>query len=274
MSAETIDAGSLAPTLVIDTDLDGTTDTQRPRLWREVIFCYAFYFAYSRVRGRGRGTALESLRNARQLIDWERSLNVYHEHSFQQLVLSSDQMVIALNYFYGTAHFLVTPVVAVFLARRHPATYRVWRNMLAWATAVALIGYYQFPLMPPRLVPGLGFADTMVTHPNAWKFSPVPVWNVGNPYAAMPSLHVAWSLWVMFAILAHVERPVVRFLARCYPVVTVIAIVGTGNHFVLDAVGGALVFAVGYKVAPMTTGALTRMWVRVRDNTQAATSTA
>ena len=226
--------------------------------------CYAFYSRYTRIRGRSRGTAFESLRNARRLIDWERTLNVYHEHTFQQLVLRSDQTVIALNYFYGTAHFLVTPGIAVFLAWLYPASYRVWRNMLAWTTGMALIGYYVFPLMPPRLVPGLGFTDTMVTHPNAWKLTPIPIWNVGNPYAAMPSLHVAWSLWVCFALLAHVQRPVVRSIAAAYPVLTVIALVGTGNHFVLDAVGGALVFAVSYKLAPAATGALSRVAARLR----------
>ena len=237
---------------------------QRPALWREALLCYAFYYAYTRVRGRSRGTALESLRNARRLINWERTLYAYHEHTFQQLVLRSDQMVIALNYFYGTAHFLVTPGIAIALAWRHPASYRVWRNMLAWTTGIALIGYYLFPLMPPRLVPGLGFTDTMVTHPNAWKLTPIPIWNVGNPYAAMPSLHVAWSLWVCFALIAHVRRPAVRCIAYAYPVLTVIALVGTGNHFVLDAVGGALVFAVGYKLAPATSGALSRVTTRLR----------
>ncbi|MGZ8715330.1 MAG: phosphatase PAP2 family protein [Mycobacterium sp.] len=253
-----------APLLLDEPDGDAPITVQRPALWREALLCYAFYYAYTRIRGKSRGTAVESLRNARRLINWERTLNVYHEHTFQQQVLSSDQMVIALNYFYGTAHFLVTPAIAIALAWRHPASYRVWRNMLAWTTGIALIGYYLFPLMPPRLVPGLGFTDTMVTHPNAWRLTPIPIWNVGNPYAAMPSLHVAWALWVSFALLAHVQRPAVRVIAYAYPVLTVIALVGTGNHFVLDAVGGALVFAVGYRLAPATTGALARFGARLR----------
>ncbi|HEX4982087.1 MAG TPA: phosphatase PAP2 family protein [Ilumatobacteraceae bacterium] len=252
-----------APSLLEEPERDPTSAARRPALWREAMICYAFYYAYTRIRGKSRGTALESLRNARRLINWERTLNVYHEHTLQRLVLSSDQIVIALNYFYGTAHFLVTPGVAIYLARCHPASYRVWRNVLAWTTGLALIGYYLFPLMPPRLVPGLRFTDTMVTHPNAWKLTPIPIWNIGNPYAAMPSLHVAWALWVCFALLAHVERPAVRLVAYAYPLLTVIALVGTGNHYVLDAVGGALVFAVGYKLAPATTGALARAGARV-----------
>jgi hypothetical protein len=218
--------------------------------WREILMAYGFYFAYSRVRGKGRAAGLDALENARRLIEWERTLGMYHEHSFQQLVLTNDTMIFVLNNFYGTAHFVVTPAVAVYLFRKHPASYRLWRNILGWTTALALVGYYMFPLMPPRLVPGLGFTDTMVTHPNMWKITPVPIWNIGNPYAAMPSLHIGWALWVCCALLATTASPWIRRAAKAYPVMTLLAIVGTGNHFVLDAVGGAMVFGAAMVIAP------------------------
>jgi hypothetical protein len=227
--------------------------------WREIVLAYGFYFAYSRVRGKGRASGLESLRNARDLIRWERDLGIYHEHSFQQLVLTNDNMVFLLNNFYGSAHFIVTPAVAVYLFRKHPESYRMWRNVLGWATALALVGYYMFPLMPPRLVPGAGFTDTMVTHPNLWKITPIPIWNVGNPYAAMPSLHIAWSMWVCFALLATSRSFWVRVAARAYPFVTLVAIVATGNHFVLDAVGGAMAFGAAMVIAPAVSEALARV---------------
>lgn len=232
---------------------------RKPVWWLEILMAYAFYFAYSRVRGKGTASGLDALRNARKLIDWEHRLGIYHEHSFQQLVLTNDHLVVALNSFYGIAHFVVTPAVAVFLFRKRSDVYRSWRNVLGWATALALVGYYLFPLMPPRLVPGLGFTDTMVTHPSTWRFSPIPIWNIGNPYAAMPSLHIAWSLWVCFALLATTRGVWVRAAARAYPVVTLIAIVGTGNHFVLDAVGGALVFAAAMVIAPAAQEATARV---------------
>jgi hypothetical protein len=238
-----------------------TPATTQPRLvwWREIALAYAFYFLYSRVRGKGRGAALDALENARRLIEWERTLGMYHEHSFQQLVLTNEAWIFILNNFYGTAHFVVTPAVIVFLFRRHPASYRMWRNVLGWATGLALVGYYMFPLMPPRLVPGLGFTDTMVTHPNMWKITPIPIWNIGNPYAAMPSLHIGWSLWVCFALLATVKSPWVRGLAKAYPVMTLVAIVGTGNHFVLDAVGGAMVFGAAMLIVPALQDVVNRL---------------
>ncbi len=220
------------------------------RAWRELLLCYCFYFAYARTRGASDASPGEARRNAWTLVEWERALGLYHERALQRVALLSDEVVAVFNFFYGTAHFLVTPAVAVWLVVRSPATYRRWRNVLAWTTGLALVGYLAFPLMPPRLMWGLGFTDTMATHANPWALTLMPVWNVANPYAAMPSLHMAWSLWVAFVVLAHARRPLVRALARAYPVATLLTIVVTGNHFVLDAVGGALVFWIGYQVVP------------------------
>jgi hypothetical protein len=219
--------------------------------WREVLLAYGFYFAYSRIRGSGRVSGLQPLHNARRIIHWERAIGTYHELGFQRLVLTNEQMVVALNTFYGTAHFMVTPAVAVFLFRKRRAVYRLWRNVLGLATALALVGYFLFPLMPPRLVPLLGFSDTMVRHPSPWKVTPIPIWNIGNPYAAMPSLHVAWSIWVCLALLATTRSVWMRCAACAYPFVTLIAIVATGNHYVLDAVGGALALAAAMALLPV-----------------------
>ena len=219
--------------------------------WREVLFAYGFYFIYSRIRGSGRAAGLQPLHNARRLIRWERNIGAYHELGFQRLLLTNDQMIVALNTFYGTAHFIVTPAVAIFLFRKRRDVYRVWRNVLGLATALALVGYFAFPLMPPRLVPLLGFSDTMVRHPSPWRVAPIPIWNLGNPYAAMPSLHVAWSIWVCLVLLATARSIAMRCAACAYPCVTLVAIVATGNHFVLDAVGGALAVAVAMALLPV-----------------------
>ncbi|MEP7201516.1 MAG: phosphatase PAP2 family protein [Ilumatobacteraceae bacterium] len=128
-------------------------------------------------------------------------------------------------------------------------------------TALALVGYYVFPVMPPRLVPFLGFRDTMITHPSPWRVSPIPIWNIGNPYAAMPSLHVAWSIWVCMAVLATTRSLWIRSAACAYPFVTMVAIVGTGNHYVLDAVGGGLVVILAMVLLPVVSRATGRRWL-------------
>lgn len=65
----------------------------------------------------------------------------------------------------------------------------------------------------------------------------------------MPSMHIGWSLWCGITIFALAKTPWARILGLLYPCVTLLVIVSTANHFVLDAVGGALCLAFGYAVS-------------------------
>jgi membrane-associated phospholipid phosphatase len=148
---------------------------------------------------------------------------------------------------------------------RHPASYRIWRTAILATTAIALVGFALFPLMPPRLLCdcpyGAGpvaaadgqpaFVDTLAAHGGLWSFDSGTMQAVSNQYAAMPSLHVAWALWCALALLPHLRRTWARVLALAYPLFTTFAVVVTGNHFWLDAVGGAVVLALGIGVASL-----------------------
>ena len=107
--------------------------------------------------------------------------------------------------FYGTAHFIVTIVAIVWLFRTHPERYPLWRNTLAFTTALALIGFTFFPLMPPRLI-GHGFVDSLDKIGGLWSFESGPVHKVSNQYAAMPSLHFAWSSWCALVFLPSLKH--------------------------------------------------------------------
>jgi hypothetical protein len=61
-----------------------------------------------------------------------------------------------------------------------------------------------------------------------------------NLYAAMPSLHVAWAVWVALAIIRSVDHPA-RHLAWCYPILTTAVVLGSANHYLLDAVVGVTI---------------------------------
>jgi membrane-associated phospholipid phosphatase len=149
--------------------------------------------------------------------------------------------------FYGTAHFAVTVGALLYLFFRQPWRYPRWRNTLAWTTALALIGFAFFPLMPPRLLPQhYHFVDTLKTVGGLWSFESGPVSAVSNQYAAMPSLHFAWSTWCALAIAPAIKRRWLKPLVFLYPLLTLICIVVTGNHYILDAVGGAVCLALGY----------------------------
>ena len=144
------------------------------------------------------------------------------------LDLPADGWIGFWNVFYGTAHFIVTAVALIWLYRIDKVRYPVWRNTLAFTTLFALIGFASFSLMPPRLLdetfdrfgppPALNdeadehgdMVDTLATYPTFWSFDSGTLKNISNQYAAMPSLHIAWSTWVALVLAPMVTPAVVR----------------------------------------------------------------
>jgi membrane-associated phospholipid phosphatase len=219
------------------------------RWWKEVGMILAFYTVYSVIRntqGSAAVSAARAMRNAVRVIRWEKATGLYFEEGLQQAFLAWDGFIEFWNVFYGTFHFVVTVFALVLLFRRFPARYRRWRNTLAATTALALIGFAAYPLMPPRLMPAsYGFVDTLRTYDSLWSFDSGAMSKVSNQYAAMPSLHFAWATWCTFVLVPAVRSWWAKALAVIYPALTLFAIVVTGNHFVLDAVGGVVVLGLG-----------------------------
>ena len=69
---------------------------------------------------------------------------------------------------------------------------------------------------------------------------------LSNPVAAVPSLHAAYALGVGIGLIRFARSHVARVAGVLYPPLVVLTIVVTGNHFLLDAVAGMLVLAVGF----------------------------
>jgi hypothetical protein len=65
-----------------------------------------------------------------------------------------------------------------------------------------------------------------------------------NLYAAMASLHVAWATWSAVAVIT-ATRSRWRHLAWLYPAATVLVVLASANHFLLDAAGGLAVLGLG-----------------------------
>jgi hypothetical protein len=218
--------------------------------WVEIIAIVAFYMIYSAIRNANEGGASEAYENAREIIGWQKALGINHEELLQDWALHFRPLIVAMNYFYGSMHFVVTAGVGVFLFRRWSDDYPRWRNTLAISTGLALIGFITWPLMPPRLLPeSYGFVDTLARYPTFWSFNSGAVSKISNQFAAMPSVHCVWALWCACVVVPRAKRDWVKVLLVLYPVGTVLAIVLTGNHYVLDAVGGFAVLGVGYALA-------------------------
>jgi hypothetical protein len=218
--------------------------------WGEILLALGFYTIYSAIRNAKFGGTPEAFRNARDLIDVQKFLLINHEERLQDWALHFKPLIIASNYFYGSLHFVVTIGVMVFLFTRWSDDYPLWRNTLAVTTAIALIGFTFWPLMPPRLLPdAYGYVDTLARYPTPWSFNSGAVNKISNQYAAMPSVHCAWALWCACVIVPRVRTQWAKWLAVGYPVLTVTVIVLTGNHYFLDAVGGFAVLGIGYLLA-------------------------
>jgi hypothetical protein len=219
------------------------------RWWREILYVLAFYAVYSVVRntqGSATVSAAQAMRNALRVIRLERLIGIYHERAIQHAFLGDRPFIELWNLFYGTFHFIVTAFALVFLFRKFPRRYRRWRNTLAFTTGLALVGFATYPLMPPRLLPSsYGFVDTLRTYGALWSFDSGAVHKISNQYAAMPSLHFAWSAWSALVLVPALRPLWAKTLAAAYPVLTLFAIVVTANHFLLDAAGGVLVLAGG-----------------------------
>jgi hypothetical protein len=241
----------------VATEVEATRARHTLRWWKEVLFIVAFYAVYSFVRNKGTGSesVTAAFHHAKSVIRIERLLGLYQEESIQDLFLGQTWFIRFWDIFYGTCHFIVTAFALVWCFRQRPDRYPRWRNTLAATTALALIGFAFFPLMPPRLLPArYGFVDTLDKIGGLWSFNSGAMKSVSNQYAAMPSLHFGWSLWCALVLWpAARDRRWLRVVIAAYPVATLFAIIVTANHFWLDAAGGAAALGVGYALASALT---------------------
>ncbi|MDO0927997.1 phosphatase PAP2 family protein [Streptomyces sp. TG1A-8] len=227
-----------------------------PRLWFEVLLVAMGYWTYSLIRNAVPEQRGEALRNADWIWRAEHGLGIAVEQSVNHAVNTAGWLVVGMNYYYATLHFVITLGVLVWLYHWHPGRYAATRLALFATTGVALAGYHLFPLAPPRLMRGGHFVDTVAVHRTWGSMASGDLKHVSNQYAAMPSMHIGWSLWCGLTVCALASVPWARVLGLLYPAATLLVIVATANHFWLDAVGGVLCLAFGLAVARLWYGSL------------------
>jgi len=224
--------------------------------WREVLITLGIYIVYSFVRNTNEGSTTTAFRHAKDVIRWQKAIGINVEETLQDWALNARPLIIAMNYIYGSLHFIITAGVIVYLFRKQSDDYPRWRNTLAVMTVFALIGFITWPLMPPRLLPeSYSFVDTLARYPTFWTFNSGAMQEVSNQYAAMPSLHFGWAMFCVCSTVPHIRRRGWRIAMMAYPGLTLTAIVLTGNHYILDAVAGAIVFGLAYLVSQRFTAA-------------------
>ncbi|MHA6759479.1 phosphatase PAP2 family protein [Streptacidiphilus sp. PAMC 29251] len=226
----------------------------RPRLWFELLLIAISYWLYSLVRNAVPEMQGQAEQNAHDIWHFEQTLGFAWERSINHAIDSVTWLITGMNYYYATLHFIMTIGVLVWLFRRQPGRYAAARLSLFVTTAIALFGYYFYPLAPPRLMSGGGFIDTVAKHHTWGSMASGDMANVSNQYAAMPSMHIGWSLWCGLTIAFLARRRWVRVLGLLYPMVTLVVIVASGNHFFMDAVLGACCTGVGLLASRLVYG--------------------
>jgi PAP2 superfamily len=251
--------------------------------WHELIYVVLVYVAYSAVRnqfGSGGGSVdpEPAFNHAKAIIQLQRNIGLYFEDTLQRwyLDLPLHGLIRFWNIYYGLFHFVVVAIALVWMFRKAPERYRLWRNTLAFTTLLALVGFASFSLMPPRLLddPGefggcqiyaagqalpdnegeppcdrYGFVDTVAKYGGWASFGSEEMAAVSNQYAAMPSMHIGWSTWCALVLAPLVRRRWLRALVIAYPLFTLFDIMVTANHYWIDGVGGLICLGGGYLIA-------------------------
>jgi PAP2 superfamily len=210
-------------------------------LLRQVALFAAAYAGYRLVRGLVEGDANAAFAHARELISFERTMHVFVEPSVQAWASGSRVLMDLSSWLYVNAQTTVTIGALMYLYLRHNRSFYFVRNMFLIAMAIALVGYTVFPTAPPRFMPEWGFIDSVsdftgvqVSHASASMTA------LFNPYAAVPSMHVAFALMIGWPLARLVRHRAVSVLWLLYPFLMTFVIVATANHFIVDALLGAL----------------------------------
>jgi membrane-associated phospholipid phosphatase len=219
-----------------------------PDLLRQILLFCGAYWLYRLVRGFTDGRATEAFDNARDVIGLEQHLGLFVEPAMQAWTEGQRWLIDFASWTYVNSHFVVTTVALAFIYLRRNQSFYFIRNMFMVAMGIALVLYAAYPTAPPRYMPEWGFTDSVAefTGITASGSSADALY---NPFAAVPSMHVAFALMLGVPMAAMARRRVVKALWYAYPVLVTWVVVVTGNHWWFDAAAGAAVAAVSAMAA-------------------------
>jgi membrane-associated phospholipid phosphatase len=225
-----------------------------PRGWvdvlRQVSMFAGVYILYQVVRGLiSTGNLYKPFGDAMKIINLERALHVFVEPSIQAWALDKHWLMDAADWAFLYSHYVVTLSVLIFIYLRRNDSFNFVRNVFMIAMLIALVGYALFPTAPPALMPEWGFTDAIS------QFLGVPHVDSGatsafvNVYAAVPSMHVCFSVIIGWSMAALVRRRWAKVAWGLYPLWITFVVIATGNHYFTDVFLGALTAGVSALLA-------------------------
>ena len=232
-----------------------SAERRLPKGWgdafRQVGLFAGAYFAYRLVEGAVNvsNDSPVPFVHARDLIALERSLGVFVEQSIQNWASGSHVLMVGASYVYITAQTFILFGLLFYIYVAHNRSYYFVRNMMFVAMAIALLGYAFYPTAPPRFLQNWGFVDTVSQVTNTSSHNNAIQNGLVNPYAAVPSMHVACAAMLGWTLVRLVRSPVAKVWWALWPLLVTFVTVITANHFLIDTVLGLATAAVAAAVA-------------------------
>ena len=173
--------------------------------------------------------------NARALLAIERWLQIDVELFLNQWLAPHRLLSVIANYEYAYTYIISAAALLAWLYVRFPDDYRRARDSFILLNLFAIACFAVFPVTPPRLLPDLGYVDTVAQGATFGSWG-TPLVSSANQYAAMPSLHLAWALWVSVVLARQARGISIQIVNAVHVGVTVYVIAATANHFLVDAI--------------------------------------
>lgn len=222
-----------------------------PRPWHERLAHLAWQMAlilgleqaYEFTRGHIAHQADVAYPNAYRVLDLELRHGLFVEQRLEHYFLHFRLAMSAIDLFYVVAHVGVTVGVLIYLYVRRQEQFWFTRNLIMMTTAFALAAFYVYPTAPPRMLGNWGFVDPAQVYHFVGAGGAQPDSYTYNPYAAMPSVHVAYALVVSWGLALAERQILVRLVVALYPIAMAATVIISGNHWILDVVGAFVTVA-------------------------------
>ena len=129
---------------------------------RQLAIFIPFDIAYELSRRVATGGEETALQHARDVVDAEQSLGIYHELAVQHWALDAPDFVMEVAKFtYFQCQFTITFGFVLWVYVSAHYAYTLLRNVLFTTFMLALPGYILYPTAPPRMLPDEGFVDAL-----------------------------------------------------------------------------------------------------------------
>ncbi|KRF16924.1 hypothetical protein ASH02_02370 [Nocardioides sp. Soil796] len=143
------------------------------------------------------------------------------------------------------SHFLTALTIGAVLWMRNRQEWLLWMRRYVTILYAGLVIYFLYPMAPPWMASKLGVIEEVHRMTGrGWSElglhrQSMVLMGMPNKVAAMPSLHAGIAFLIVFYAITRL-RSQFRWLLLLYPVAMSTALVYFGEHYVIDAVAGAV----------------------------------